>query len=51
MENEVEFVKWLDKCLADAQDKLKICDSTIAFVLLQRGIGFYYRDLLSRKIT
>jgi hypothetical protein len=45
MEDTEVFEKWLEDTLKAGKEKLEIQDSTIAYILLQKGLNYYLKSL------
>jgi hypothetical protein len=49
LEDVDEFEKWLSDTIKAGQDKLDVTNSTIAYILLQKGLAYYLKSICSKK--
>jgi hypothetical protein len=49
-QNTIEFNQWLNRMLIDAETKLHLTTYEIGFILIQKGLTYYYKDIQERKI-
>jgi hypothetical protein len=49
MENITEFQHWLDQMLSDSKTKLNLNDSQIAYILIHKGLEYYYGNPTKEK--
>jgi hypothetical protein len=50
MENYITFDKWLEETIKAGQEKLEVKDSTLAYILMQKGLNYYLKSICRQNL-